>query len=382
MSLITPIYLDHAAATPIDPRVLTTMQPYFSGEFYNPSALYAGARTAKQALEEARMRSAQVIGCRPSEVVFTAGGTESANLAIRGIADMYPGSEIIISAVEHDAVREPSRLYGALECPVDTHGMIRLDTLEKMITDNTVLVSVMYANNEVGTVQPLSDIAAMVADIRNDRKKRGITLPLLVHTDACQAPLYLDCNVARLHVDVMTLNGGKLYGPKQSGVLYIRAGVQIKPQILGGGQEWGVRSGTENVAAAVGFSYALQQAQEKHKNTAYEMQKLTHEFRNQLIERFGATQNGHAKKRLPNNVHVTFAGADNERVLFALDDLGVYAAAGSACSASSQEVSHVLTAMGVSEADARASIRFSFGRSNTQADIPEVLAALEKALKA
>jgi len=358
------------------------MRPYYTDDFYNPSALYSGARDVKRKLEEARAQIASNIGSRPSEIIFTAGGTESANLSIRGVMEQFPGSELVTSAVEHEAVRKPAMLSGAKECIVDKKGRINLDNLNKQITDKTVLISVIYANNEVGTIQPIKDVVELARIERKKRAKNGNKLPLYVHTDACQAPLYLDINVARLGIDLMTLNGGKIHGPKQSGVLYRRTGVLLKPQILGGGQEFGLRSGTENVAQAVGFATALHEAVPQRAEANKQVADIIGYFVSELKTKFAATINGDMKHRLPNNIHATFDGADNERVLFSLDEQGVWAAAGSACSASKDESSHVLLAMGISEADARSSLRFTIGRETTKEEIDYTLKALEKALKA
>ena len=377
-----PIYLDYASATPIDSKVLAVMQPFFTDNFYNPSALYSGARLAKGALEDARASVARTLGSKPSEVTFTAGGTESANLAINGVMQQYPEAELIVSSVEHDAVLNPAKKYGAKLAPVDMKGRLVLAELEKLINDKTVLISVMYANNEVGTVQPVSDIVKMVSVIRKDRKSRGCSVPIFVHTDACQAPQFLDVNVARLGVDMMTLNGGKLYGPKQSGVLIHKTNVVLSPQILGGGQEYGLRSGTENVASCVGFAKALEISIAKRVETSKQLSQLSSYFIDQLESKFNCLVNGHRKNRLPNNVHVTFEGCDNERMLFYLDQQGIYASAGSACSASSDEASHVLGAMGITDKFARASLRFTLGRETTMEDIDTTLAVLKKAIKA
>lgn len=376
-----PIYLDYAAATPLDEDVFLAMRSFYSENFYNPSALYTGAREAKKALESARESVSQTVGCRPSEIVFTAGGTESANLAIKGVIEASPQANCVVSAVEHEAVLAPARQLSARICPVDGFGRVLTTELKKLIDDNTVLLSVMYANNEVGTVQPVTEIVALADSIRKDRRRRNIDLPLYVHTDAAQAALYLNCSVSHLGVDLMTLNGGKMYGPKQSGILYIRTGTRISPQIVGGGQEWGIRSGTENVAQAVGFSHALKKAQASYKQRGKDVGALSDYFINNLEQRFSAVRNGHPKKRLPNNVHVIFPGHDNERILFSLDDQGVWAATGSACSASSEEVSHVLSAMGVSAEDARASLRFTLGVHTTKDEIDRALFAIEIALK-
>lgn len=377
-----PVYLDYAAATPIDPSVLEAMQPYFVEKFYNPSALYSGAREVKSALDDARASVARSLGARQAEITFTAGGTESANLALQGIMDNYPDAELLVSTVEHDAVLSPAKQYNMNLVPVDHSGLIDIVKLRNLISEKTVLISVMYANNEVGTVQPIRDVVTIVAVIRKQRQIDGNPLPLYVHTDACQAPQYLDVNVARLGIDLMTLNGGKLYGPKQSGILFHKTGVLLQPQIRGGGQEYGLRSGTENVAACVGFARALELAL-KRKNTVLKLvQELREYFVTELTERFDATINGNPKLRLPNTVHVTFTGADNERMLFSLDDQGIFAATGSACSASSEESSHVLLAMGISEKDARSSLRFSLGKETTKSEIDRALDALAIALKA
>lgn len=378
------IYLDYAAATPVHPDVLTTMLPYFSDEFYNPSALYIGGRKTKAVLESARESVARTIGCRPSEIIFTAGGSESTNLAIRGIGELFLDGEMIISSIEHEAVRKPAHLYTCFECPVSENGIVDVKSLEAAITDKTVLVSVMYANNEVGSVQPVREVSELIQLKRRERITQGNDRPLYFHIDACQAPLYLDSNVARLKIDLMTLNGGKIYGPKQSGILFVKSGIRLSPQVLGGGQEFGVRSGTENIAFAVGFSEALKKAQESHKENARKVSEVTRYFMNALEDRFTARVqiNGSRKKRLPNNVHVTFGGHDNERMLFSLDEQGVCAAVGSACSASSEEASHVLLAMGLSEEDARSSLRFSLGLETTKAEIDQVVACIENALNA
>jgi cysteine desulfurase len=364
------IYLDYAAATPVDSGVLDAMRPYFTDKFYNPSAMYLAANEVHKDLEATRATVAVCIGARPIEVTFTAGGTEANNLAISGVMAAFPGSRVVTSAIEHDSVLAPVRNYEHALVPVNEDGTLDLAALEKSIDDHTVLISIMYANNEIGTVQPLRDVTRMIETIRKARKQAGNELPLYVHTDAAQAGNYLDIHVERLGVDMMTLNGGKLYGPKQSGALYVKSGTRLKPLIYGGGQEHGLRSGTENVAGAVGFACALQRAQEMRKDETRRLkglqQCLIDTLKTSLPE---AVVNGSLKKRLPNNVHITIPGADNERLLYALDDRGILAAAGSACSASNEESSHVLHALGLSDTSARSSIRFSMGRMTTQEDI-------------
>lgn len=371
------IYLDHAAATPLDKGVLAAMQPYFSDVFYNPSATYLPARQAKEALESVRASVAFWLGVRPAEVVFVAGGTEANNLAISGIMNHFPGASVVVSGIEHDSVLEPAGQYMCRIATATPQGRVDLDSLRACVQDDTVLVSVMYANNEVGTIQPLRQIAAFLDQVRTERRKQGNTLPLYFHTDACQASNYLDLHVSRLGVDLMTLNGGKIYGPKQSGVLYVASHVQLYPLIRGGGQERRLRSGTENVAGAVGFAAALEAAQTMRETEGERLSELQRQFFAGLKQQLpAAVINGSTKNRLPNNSHITLPGKDNERMLIQLEQAGILAAAGSACSASDEEPSHVLRAIGLSDADARSSLRFTMGRSTTSEHIEQLLEAL------
>lgn len=375
------IYLDHAASTPMGKEVLAAMQPYFSDKFYNPSAAYLPAQNVKKDIENARSRVAQLLGVRPSETVFTAGGTEANNLAINGVMSQFPRGKVVVSSIEHESVLEPARQHSYKLAPVDQSGKVDIKKLEKLIDEKTVLVSVMYANNEIGTIQPISEISQIVQKVRRARHSKGNQTPLYFHTDACQAGAYLDLHVSRLGVDMMTLNGGKIYGPKQSAVLFIKAGISLKPQILGGGQENGLRSGTENVAAIAGFAKALELAQARRSSEVKRMQQLQVLFLSQLKQHLPEARiNGSLKQRLPNNVHITIAGQDNERLLIRLEDRGILAAAGSACSASSEEPSHVLAAVGLTETEARASLRFSMGRDTTAEDIEKTIQALKSSL--
>ena len=361
------IYLDYAAATPIDPKVIDAMQPYFSDNFYNPSATYNAARQVHKDLEAARASVAHWLGSKPSEVVFVAGGTEANNLAIHGIMSQFPKANIVLSGIEHESVLAAAKHYDYREVAVKLDGTIDLVDLEKKIDENTVLVSVMYANNEIGTIQPLREISAIIIKKHNARYAQTANpLPLLFHSDACQAANYLNLNTYRLGVDLMTLNGGKIYGPKQSGALYIRGGIKLLPLIDGGGQERGLRNGTENVAGAVGFSQALDIAQTMRHQEAGRLKVIQQYFIKLLEEHFpDVVINGSLKRHLPNNVHVTFPGKDNERLLIQLDEVGVQAAAGSACSASSEEPSHVLKAIGLTDEEAQSSLRFTLGRQTT-----------------
>lgn len=373
------IYLDHAAATPMSDEVLAAMQPFFSTAFYNPSANYMAAQQVRTSLEQARADVAACLGARTSEIIFTAGGTESDNLAIAGVLRSHPDANVVVSAIEHDAVLEAAGQFSCSLASVTEQGVVDLDDLETKINDQTVLVSVMYANNEVGTIQPLRDVSLLLAKIREQRRSNGNTLPLYFHTDACQAANYLDLHVSRLGVDLMTLNGGKIYGPKQSGVLYISAKVQLQPLIRGGGQERNLRSGTENVAACVGFARALQLVQAKRHSEVDRLSSLQHLACKLVREQLPtAVINGSQKHRLPNNIHLTLPGQDNERLLVELDERGILAAAGSACSASDEEPSHVLRAMGISDVDAQASLRMTTGQTTTEQDIHDFISSLKQ----
>jgi cysteine desulfurase len=375
------IYLDYAAATPMDSRVLAAMQPYFVDNFYNPSATYAPALQVARDLQNARAKVAHWLGARPSEIIFTAGGTEANNLAIHGVMRRFPGANIVVSSIEHEAVLKPAHQYDYHEVAVDTDGTVSLEDLRKNIDEKTVLVNIMYANNEIGTIQPIRDVAKIISKIRDARRKSSNNLPLYLHTDACQAAPYLDLHAARLGVDFMTINGGKMYGPKQSGALFVRAGIELTPLILGGGQEQGVRSGTENVAACVGVATALDLVQTGRHTEVARLQTLQKSFVNRLESEFpDAAINGSRKKRLPNNIHVTFPGIDNERLLLELEQQGILAAAGSACSASDEEASHVLRAIGLTDEESRASVRFSLGHGTTEDDIDRTIAALKTCL--
>jgi cysteine desulfurase len=364
------VYLDYAAATPMDPAVLAVMQPYFSEKFFNPSATYLAAQDVRKEFEAARGRIAHWLGARPSEVVFTAGGTEANNLAIRGVMEQFPEGNLVVSAIEHESVLTAAHQYECREAAVTAEGIVDVDKLISLVDDQTVLVSVMYANNEVGTIQPIRQIAVALEEIRKARTAAGDARPLYLHTDAAQAAAYLDLHTSRLGVDLMTINAGKIYGPKQVGVLFVSAKVQLKPQVLGGGQERGIRSGTENVAGAVGLAKALDLVQERRHEEVVRLQQLQKLFLELIEEKFPqAAINGSRKHRLPNNIHVTFFDTDNERLIFQLDAEGILCAAGSACSASSDEPSHVLRAMGKTDAEAQSSLRFTMGLHTTEADI-------------
>ncbi len=377
MTMNNKIYLDYAAATPVRKEVLAAMQPYYTDHFYNPSATYLAAKKIKSTLDTARSDIAFILGARPSEIIFTAGGTEANNLAIKGVLDYFPESHAVIGSIEHESILVPVARYDHALLGVNNQGEYDIHDLKTHINDKTVLVSLMYANNEVGAIQSLRNAARVVAEVRKSRRESGNTLPIYLHTDACQAGNYLDLHVSRLGVDMMTVNGGKIYGPKQSGVLYVSSNVRLQPLIEGGGQERNMRSGTENIAQAVGLAEALKLAQASRKNGGEHMQELQTFFITELQKLVpSAVINGSRKHRLPNNVHVTIPGQDNESLIFALDEKSILVAAGSACSASSEEPSHVLSAMGVSKDDIRASLRFTMGALTTKEDVARTIQTL------
>ena len=376
------IYLDYAAATPLAPAVKEAMLPYLDEAFYNPSAQYLAAQNVAHEVEKARASIAHWLGCRPIELTFTAGGTEANNLAIHGLMRCYPEGNMVFSAIEHEAVIEPAKRYPHTAVAVTDHGLIDLDALAGAINNKTVLVSVMYANNEIGTVQPLKKVAQLVRTERARRQKSGNNLPIYLHTDACQAGAYLDLHVNRLGVDMMTINAGKIYGPKQCGALYVRSGIELEPQISGGGQERGRRSGTESVANIIGFATALELVQNNRHHETERLQDLQAHFIKSLQEHMpDVTVNGSLKHRLPNNIHITVPGTDNERLMMQLDEQGVQCAVGSACSASNDEPSHVLQALGLSEEAAQSSLRFTMGLGTTKADVDYTVRALMRSTK-
>lgn len=374
-------YFDYAAATPVSEPVLKVMEPYFAKDFYNPSALYLAAQNVKTALQEARASVASVLQAKPSEIIFTAGGTEANNLAVQGVMRHFAGKNCVISAIEHESVLMPAASYLHKIAPVRPDGRIDPAGLEALIDDDTVLVSLMYVNNEIGTIQPLREVAKLLKEIRWQRVKKGNKLPLYFHIDACQAANYLPLQVSNLGVDLMTLNGGKIYGPKQSGILYVKTGTELSPQTLGGGQERGVRSGTENVPAIIGFAAALKEASDMRESESMRLALLAGEFKAKLqAARPEIIINGSQGHRVVNNIHITVPGADNERLMMELDEQGIMVATGSACSASSDEPSHVLKAIGLSDDQARSSLRITFGRQTDGAAVKALLASLKSLL--
>jgi cysteine desulfurase len=377
-----PIYLDFAAATPLDERVLVAMEPFWREQFYNPSSPYLAAKKVRTALEDSRARVAHWVGARPSEIYFTAGATESINIAIHGVMQRFAGTNLLVAATEHEAVLASAANYPHQKLPVSLDGTLDLAALQAAVDNQTVLISVAYANNEVGTIQPLTAIARVIETIRTQRQREGNTLPLYLHTDASQAANWLDLHAARLGVDLLTINGAKLYGPKQTGVLYAKAGVPLQSFITGGGQESGVRSGTENVPGIVGLAAALDIAQQTRKETAIKLATLRDELQRRLVVAFPQiVVNGNLKKRLPNHMHVSWRGVDGERLVMLLDERGVQAATGSACAANKQTASHVLRAIGLEDSLLQGSLRISLGVSTSVDEITQAAEIIIKSVQ-
>lgn len=366
MNIEELIYLDHAAATPMSDAVIAAMQPYMQEYFYNPSSPYAPAVYVRRAVEDARHRAAIAIGAQPADSIFTAGATESINLAMT----VATNAHVVTTAIEHDAVLAAARQYDHTIVAVGDHGLINIDMIVNVIRDDTTLVSIGLANNELGVIQPLRDIATRISEIRSERLSVGNHTPLWLHTDASQGAGQLDLSVARLGVDMMTLNAGKMYGPKQVGLLWRRAGVQIQPIVYGGGQEMGLRSGTENVAGIIGFAEALERAQKSRTSEAKRLSQLRDQLQAQLQTHFAdmIVTTGR-KKRLAGHLHVAFPGLDAERLVFRLETRGVLVATGSACAANKNTRSHVLVALRLDDAVCDGSLRLTLGKLSTPESI-------------
>ncbi len=371
------IYFDNASTTVIDQKVLQVMKPLYQSSYANPSSLHKEGKRAQAVLENSRKEIAKYLGALPGNIFFTSGGTESDNLAIYGLtkACIQAGKKhIITTAIEHDAVLksladlEKNHGYKITYVKPDKNGLINAQEIIQGITSETVLISICYANNEIGSIAPIAEIGRKILQYR---KNNNTPYPYF-HTDACQATNYLDLDVEKLHVDLMTVSASKIYGPKGIGLLYVRRGVIIEPIILGGGQENGLRSGTENVAAAAGFAKALSLVRRvKEKET-----KHTQELANYLWQKIKkvvpeVSLNGPeiGSSRLSNNLNISFKGLENEALLLYLSERGVMCSAGSACSSRTLETSHVLKALDKSDEEARSAVRFSFGRYNTKKEI-------------
>jgi len=373
------IYLDHAATTAVRPEVVQAMLPYFSERFGNASTLYSYGQEAGQAMEEARNITARFIGAgKPQEVAFTSGGTEADNFALCGVAwaNQKKGNHIITSSIEHHAVLNTCKFlekmgFKVTYLPVDEYGSVDPQDVKKAITDKTVLISIMHANNEVGTIEPIAEISEIA-------KENGIYF----HTDAVQSLGHIPVNVDELQVDLLSASAHKLYGPKGVGMLYIRKGIRIEPFLHGGDQENRRRASTENIAGIVGFGKACELAATSMEEESVRLASLRDKLIKGIIEKIDFSQlNGHPTRRLPGNVNVSVKYVEGESMLLKLDSKGICASSGSACTSSILEPSHVLTAMGIPPDVAHSSLRFSLGRENIEEDVDYVLEVLPDIVK-
>jgi cysteine desulfurase len=377
------VYFDHAASTPTDARVVEVMLPFFSDNFGNPSALYTTGRRAKVALDGARADIASVLNCSPEELIFTASGTESDNLALFGVARAHEarGKHILVSPIEHHAVLSAAEVLGrqgwdVTSIPVDEFGRVSPDDVGALLTPETTLVSVMLANNEIGTIAPIAKIARVIQQYKQSIGRSRSEAPFL-HTDACQATCFLDIDVQKLGVDLLTLNGSKMYGPKGVGCLYVRRGVRLKAQVVGGGQESRRRSGTENVPGILGMAAALKIASDIREEESARLVILRDRLTEGILELIPkVVLNGHPTDRLPNNVNVSILDIEGEAALLYLDAHGIAAATGSACDSITLDPSHVILAIGRPYEFAHASMRFTLGRDSTQEDVGYLLSVL------
>ena len=369
------IYLDHAATTPTHPEVVKAMLPYFSDAFGNPSSIHSYGQEARAVVEEARSRVAKLIGARSEEIVFTGGGTEADNAALKGVAYVrgHKGNHLITTPIEHHAVLESARFlerrgFEITYLPVDEYGLVDPHDVSKAITAKTILISVMHASNEVGTIEPIAEIGRIAGEA-------GICF----HTDAVQTVGHIPVDVCELKVDLLSMSAHKLYGPKGVGALYVRKGAVLVPLMQGGEQENRRRAGTENVPGIVGLGKAAELAQQDMAEEGARLRGLRDRLIKGMLERMDHIRlNGHPTTRLPNNVNVSVGFAEGESLLLNLDLEGISASTGSACSSASLEPSHALLAMGLSPEQAHGSLRFSLGRANTEQDVERVLEVLPR----
>ena len=373
------IYMDYQAASPVDPRVVEAMAPYFGAAFGNPSSTHAFGQEAKSAVEEARANVASMIGAeRKEDIVFTSGGTESNNLALIGAAqrNKEKGNSIVTSSIEHISIlnicKHLSRLgFETKQVPVDNQGLVEPKAIERMITDKTIVVSVMYANGEIGTIQPIADIGRIA-------HAHGT----LFHVDAVAAAGKVPIDVGKENIDLLSLSSNDIYGPKGVGALYVRKEAQIRPIIMGGGQERGLRSGTENVPGIVGMGKAAEIAVQEMSNESAQLTRLRDKLRAGISERIPHSYvNGHPTRRLPNSLNVRFSYIEGESLVLSLDMEGIAVSSGSACSSKTLEVSHVLRAIGLKHEEAHGSLLFSLGRWNTEEDVDEALRLLPEIVR-
>ncbi|NLM68789.1 MAG: cysteine desulfurase NifS [Firmicutes bacterium] len=366
------VYLDHAATTSVRDEVLEAMLPYFKDSFGNASSVHSFGREAKKALDTARETVAEILNADFNEIIFTSGGTESNNLAIKGAAHQYKqrGTHLITSAIEHPAVLNPMKElekegFTVTYLPVNEQGIVSVEAFQNAVRDDTILVSIMHANNEIGTIQPIAAIGKIA-------RERGI----LMHTDAVQSVGYLNIDVDDLNVDLLTLSAHKIYGPKGVGALYVRKGVQLVPQIRGGAQERRKRAGTENTAGIVGLAKALELAHREQAAVVPKIEKLRDRLLEGILQIPHTRLNGSRTERLPNNINVCFEFIEGESLLLNLDLKGIAGSSGSACTSGSLEPSHVLLALGLPHEIAHGSLRLTLGRDNTDAEIDYVLECL------
>ncbi len=359
------IYLDHAAATPMDVRVLSAMQPYFNEKFYNPSSPYLPAVSVRHDYENAKQILAELIGVKVGEIIITAGATESINLAFKSV-----NGHVVVPNIEHHSVLACAKACDHTIALADERGLVSAESIKSAIRSDTHLVSVALANNELGTIQPVRDIAEVIKNERDARLMRGDKTPIYFHCDASHGAIQLDINVARLGVDMLTLNAGKIYGPKQVGLLWAASNVQLYPQIVGGGQEHGLRSGTENVAGAIGFACALELVSAHRKYESERLAKIRDELKQELIKAFpDAIISGHKKHCLTGHLHISFPGLDGERLIYLLEKRGVLVATGSACAANKGTRSHVLVSIGLTPELIEGSIRITLGQLSTSENV-------------
>jgi cysteine desulfurase len=367
------IYLDHAATTPTHPEVVKAMLPYFTDSFGNPSSIYSYGQEARGAIEEARIKVAELIGARSEEIIFTSGGTEADNFALKGVvyANEHKGNHVITTSIEHHAMLEACKFLEKRGCrltylPVDKYGLVDPDDVKRVITDRTILVSVMHASNEVGTIEPVEEIGRIA-------REAGVYF----HSDAVQTVGHIPVNVDKLEVDLLSISAHKLYGPKGVGALYVRKGTKLVSFVHGGEQEKRRRAGTENVPGIVGLGKAVELAGQEIGKEADRLAHLRDKLIRGLMERIDHVRlNGHPEKRLPNNINVSVDFVEGESMLLNLDLEGICGSTGSACSSASLEPSHVLLALGLSPEQAHGSLRFTLGRENTEPDTERVLEVL------
>jgi len=369
------VYMDHAATTPVRKEVLEAMQPYFSEKFGNASSLHSFGREARDALEESRKIIANIINAEPEEIIFTSGGTEADNMAVKEIAFPNRGREIITSKIEHDAVMESCKLLEQMGfkvhyLDVSKEGIVNLNQLKKIISPKTILVSIMHANNEIGTIQPIEEIAKICKANK-----------VYFHTDAVQTFCKEKIDVKRMNIDLLSASSHKIYGPKGVGFLYVKKGTRIGALLHGGGHEFGLRSGTENVAGIVGFAKAACLAEKEMQSENARLKKLRDKLIQEILKIQGTHLNGSREQRLTNNINASFNRIEGESILLNLDAKGIAASTGSACSSKSLEPSHVLMALGLSHIEAHGSLRLTLGKSNNEKDINYLLSVLPKVVE-